>query len=879
MSFRLRYHLVLYVSILTFLLTAAIVSLYTNRLKEHALKGLTQYARTITVNTSFSLADHLFAENYAPLQEFVQEFSSRVNVEAIEISDMHGTILAASDIAKLATHMGPDHDNTCLPVEQDDICVYLATDMEQLVVTAPIAIEDVQLGRVRVYLTTKDMLAYVADVQRQGILTGFLCWLFAMLVGFFTLERLTKPMRNFVKVTESISRGEFDVELPKTKWVLELDKFSEALGVMAKAIAHREQELMKSEEKFRHLFERALEGFFVADSGGAILDVNPACVAMLGADREEELLGCNLFEDLFLDNDHVRAFQEKIASQGFVKGFELFMQKINGEAIIVSLSCHAVEGGEASTITYEGMVRDITAQKEAEQEVVRIGNYLNNIIESMPSMLIAVDENSIITQWNSAAYQLSGIASAQAIGRRIWDIVPFFQKYSDHFAEISRCRQPVKLPREQMSDGSERIYNMTLFPLVANGTSGIAIRLDDITELESKEQQLRQAQKMESIGTLAGGLAHDFNNVLGGILGNLSLMQFRLDAGEEINSDKLQEYLDRMTVAGNRAADMVRQLLTLSRQQKIDLVPVNLNLSIKHVRKICENTFDKSVEIVCHPAQQEARVLADPTQIEQVVLNLCINAGHAMTLMRDNEPWGGTLTMGLELIEVDDAFRKTHQEASADSYWRLSVSDTGVGMSTKTVSKIFDPFFTTKEQGKGTGLGLAMAYNIIKQLGGFIDVYSEVGLGSTFVVYLPLLTQDLKPVEVGHQEATAAGQGVVLVVDDDDLMRETATEILESVGYTVLTAKNGQEAVELYREQQESIDVVILDMVMPVLSGREAYLEMCKINSMVKVVLVSGFRRDSRIEEILQLGVKSFLQKPYTMQRLAKAVQEIITSS
>ncbi|PLX50618.1 MAG: hypothetical protein C0613_03615 [Desulfobulbaceae bacterium] len=874
MSFRLRSHLLAYVSLVTFLLTAAIVSLSANRFQEHAVRQLIDTGKIITANASFALADHLFAEHYAPLQEFVRKFSKQANVAAIEISDLDGNILAATDVDKLSGHLVA---NTGSVGGGEDFLVQVLPAEERLIIVTAISIEQMVLGHIRVCLDMEEMLAEVAQVRRQGILTGLLCWLVALLLGAATLKMVTRPVRRFVKVTEKISRGDFAMELPATSRVYELDKFAAALTVMTRAIAQREQSLRSSEEKFRHLFERAMEGIFVTDDTGTILDANPACAAMLGATKAGDLLGRNLFTDFFSDRQSVEPFQKKMAAQGFVQGLEPTLRTMSGTTIVAALSCHAVrEETTGAILRYEGMLRDITARKEAEQEVARIRNYLNNIIESMPSMLVTVDHDSTITQWNSAAYRLSGIPSSQAIGRKIWDVAPFFQKYSSHFKEISRDRPPVKLHREQMNHGSDRIFNMTLFPLVANGTDGIAIRLDDITELETKEQQLRQAQKMESVGTLAGGLAHDFNNVLGGILGNLSLMQFRLAAGEKIEGARLQEYLDRMNSAGNRAADLVRQLLTLSRQQEIDLVPVDLNQSIRHVIKICENSLDKSVEIICRPAPAEARVLADPTQIEQVILNLCINAGHAMTIMRQNEAWGGRLSVELEVVEVDEAFRASHPEAGGTSYWRLSVQDTGVGMNTKTVSKIFDPFFTTKEQGKGTGLGLAMAYNIVKQLGGFMDVYSEEGMGSTFTVYLPQLTVEAQPVAPVERPEVPRGQGTILVVDDDDLIRSTATEILQSLGYTVLTAKNGREAVDVYRQQQHAVSAVLLDMVMPVMSGREAYVEMKKINSQVKVLLVSGFRKDSRIDEVLALGVRKFLQKPYTIQKLATALQEVI---
>jgi CheY-like chemotaxis protein len=281
---------------------------------------------------------------------------------------------------------------------------------------------------------------------------------------------------------------------------------------------------------------------------------------------------------------------------------------------------------------------------------------------------------------------------------------------------------------------------------------------------------------------------------------------------------------------------------------------------------------------VDHPAVEPAYVLADPTEMEQVLLNLYINAVHAMTIMRANAQWGGTLSVGIEKIMTDSDFQKKHPEASSGSYWRITVSDTGVGMDTKTAAMIFDPFFTTKEQGKGTGLGLAMVYNIVRQQQGFIEVYSEPGLGTTFNVYLPVLVREGESLPVTEEPVVVRGEGLILVVDDDDLVRRVAENVLQSVGYTVLTAPNGQEGIDLYRQHQSRIKAVLLDMAMPVMSGREAFIELQKINPDVKVLLASGFRKDNRVEDVLQLGVKDFLQKPYTLTKLSLAIKKIIDS-
>ena len=870
-SFRLRTHLIVYCTAITLLLTTALIFLYSDLFKSHAIGNLSAYGMAVTRSTSFAVIDDLITEDYAPLQEYVRDTASLPSIDSIQIANNQGNILAASEVRLLGTTMEDD-----FVVKDKDLKVKIDSAHEQLVVTAPIAVGGMVFGITRVSLSMKPILAQLREIQRNTALTGLGFWILAVFLGTFLAQRLSGPVQRFMQVTDSITLGNFNVEIPTPKGVLELERFSHTLQVMASTIASRELALQNSERKFRHLFERAMEGIFVANEKGELLDVNPAFISILGASSRETMLGRNLFASIFESEESFAKFKKLIGDQGFVKNYELTLIANNSTPIIASLTCHVVRGFGGGVNKYEGLIRDITEQKTAEREIARIRNYLNNIIESMPSVLVTLDSDCIVTQWNTAACRLTGISSQEAIGRKIYDTAPFFCKYTQQVDETNRSRNAVTLHREQVHQDPEHLYNLTFFPLVANGTAGVAIRLDDITELEHKEQQLRQAQKMESIGTLAGGLAHDFNNVLAGILGNLSLLQYKLKGHQALSVTEMSEYLDRMENAGQRAVDMVRQLLTLSRKQQADLVPVDLNLSLKHVRKIGENTFDKSVLMVEHPATEPAYVLADITEMEQVLLNLCINAVHAMTIMREDTQWGGTLTVAIEKITVDPVFQKKHPEAVGNAYWRVSVSDTGVGMDTKTAAKIFDPFFTTKEQGKGTGLGLAMVYNIVRQQQGFIDVYSEPGLGSTFNVYLPVLIRQGEVLPAAQSLDIMRGEGLILVVDDDELVRSMAEDVLLAVGYSVLTAANGQEGVDLYRQHQARIKAVLLDMAMPVMSGREAFVEMQKINPEVRVLLASGFRKDNRVEEILQLGVKDFLQKPYTITSLASAVKKVI---
>lgn len=506
--------------------------------------------------------------------------------------------------------------------------------------------------------------------------------------------------------------------------------------------------------------------------------------------------------------------------------------------------------------------------------------YLKNIFDSMPSILVSVGDTGVVVEWNEAAYRATGVPSNEAVGREIWEVLPLMAKYREHIYEVFTTRAPKEFQRAATGAGeSEEFHNISLFPLVANCVQGIVIRVDNVTELENKEQQLRHAQKMETIGTLAGGLAHDFNNILGGLTGSLSLIRFKLEQDTDIDRDFLRKYLGIMEQAGKRASDLVKQLLSIVRKQEMNFQPVDLNTTIDHIMKICTISFDKCIDLNFHNFSGKAMVNADPTQTEQVLLNLCVNAAHAMTTMRTaDERQGGKLMVSVEKIFADQNFRVTHREAKSISYWVLSVQDTGIGMDTKTVAKIFDPFFTTKAKDKGTGLGLAMVYNIVQQHGGFIDVYSEIGQGSTFSVYLPVFEDSSQEMVLDIGAELIIGKGLVLVVDDEAMIRHTAKEILETCGYSVLLATDGQEGLDIFRRHHREISVVLLDMLMPKMSGKETYLEIKKIDPNLKVLFSSGFKQDERVEEVLQLGVQGFVQKPYTLHVLSSAIHRVINS-
>jgi signal transduction histidine kinase/CheY-like chemotaxis protein len=384
------------------------------------------------------------------------------------------------------------------------------------------------------------------------------------------------------------------------------------------------------------------------------------------------------------------------------------------------------------------------------------------------------------------------------------------------------------------------------------------------TEKKKLEAQLQQAQKMEAIGNLAGGIAHDFNNILMGMQGNASLMLLNMDTDHPYY-EKVKG-IERYVESG---AALTKQLLGFARGGKYEVKITDLNDLITKTALMFGRT-KKEINIHTDDLQPVRNVEVDQSQIEQVLLNLFVNAWHAM-------PGGGDLYLGTDDVDIDENFIKPYR-VEPGSYVCITVSDNGLGMDKATQQRIFEPFFTTKKMGRGTGLGLASAYGIIKNHGGFIEVESEAGEGASFHIYLPASDKQVID-ETDAFEEVLKGNETILLVDDEMMIIEVGQEILNALGYEVLPALSGQEAVEIYTNKNTSIDMVVLDMIMPGMSGGEAYDQLKKINPQVRVLLCSGYSLSGQATEILDRGCDGFIQKPFKLRELSVKIREILDRS
>ncbi len=528
---------------------------------------------------------------------------------------------------------------------------------------------------------------------------------------------------------------------------------------------------------------------------------------------------------------------------------------------------HDESGAVAGVLgTYE----DITGRKQAEEALTRSELLFRSLIENALDLIAVVASDGAIRYVSPSVERILGYDPARVGDLNVFDLI-----HPDDLAEgKENLRRALETGtrfeqvglRVRRSDGSWRTLSMMGKPSPPDvGTCGLIINARDVTEGRALEEQLRQSQKMEAVGRLAGGIAHDFNNLLTAILGYAEIAAGRLKPEDPSWLD-----LSEIVKAAQRAADLTRQLLAFSRKQVLELRVIDLNRVVTTTHKMLRRLIGEDVELVLSLKKRLGSVKADTGQIEQVLLNLAVNS-------RDAMPKGGTLTIETSEIELAESYSTLHFDVPPGPYVVLAVSDTGTGMDAKTLSHVFEPFFTTKEAGKGTGLGLSTVYGVVKQSGGHVTAYSEPGVGTTFKIYLPRV-EDAPETDHGSSApaALAGGTETILVVEDEEAVRRLACRALEAQGYTVLSAAGAREAIRLCEEHAGKIHLMLTDVVMPGVSGRDLARSAAAIRPSLRVLFMSGYTDDAIVHHgVLDAGTP-FLQKPFTPRSLAQKVRWVL---
>lgn len=663
-----------------------------------------------------------------------------------------------------------------------------------------------------------------------------------------------------------------DDELPAVLEAGATDLYTTSLGpaalkirlLIAERLVAEHARLRDREIRFRRLFEAGVAGVTISDLDGNFKEANDAFLDMLGYTRDEMLAGKLNWEvitplDRLVPDTESRA---QLRSTGFLPLQEREYVHKDGRHIAALVGAAALEG-KTECISY---VTDISERKRDENALRASEAQYRALFEQSPLPKFLYDYETLqFLAVNEAAIRHYGYSRDEFLGMTLDDVRP----QEDIPASFSATEPGthIGLRRHKKKDGSGIDVEVSVHKFALAGRPcGLAVA-QDVTARNRMEGQVRQAQKMEAIGNLAGGVAHDFNNILSVILSYSHMLAAGLKPGDPMRDD-----LEEISAAGERAADLTRQLLAFSRQQILQPRILDLNAVIVGVSKMLRRVVGEDVELTVVSGPGLGTVSADPGQIEQVLMNLVVNS-------RDAMPKGGKLTIETANVTLDSAYASTRLDVVPGAFVMLAVTDTGSGMDVSTRERIFEPFFTTKEKGKGTGLGLATVFGIVQQSGGNIWVYSEPGGGTTIKVYLPQADPTRARAHATDEipdNRTWRGSETILLVEDEEPVRALVQTILERYGYRVLAAQSGGDALLICEQHTATIHLLLTDVVMPRMSGRKLAERLAPLRPEMKVLYMSGYTDDSVIRHGVLDSDVAFLQKPITPEALTRRVREVL---
>jgi two-component system, cell cycle sensor histidine kinase and response regulator CckA len=622
------------------------------------------------------------------------------------------------------------------------------------------------------------------------------------------------------------------------------------------------------------LSDQNAAGFYRTSPDGRILACNRALARMLGCASKEELIGCQA-QQFYYSPEERHQFLKDLQREGSLVNSELHLRRKDGSSIWVVENVAATRDEQGNLTLIEGTMVDITAHKRAEDALRDSQERMLGIITSAMDAIITVDEKQKIIVFNKAAEEIFRCTAAEVIGQSIDRFIPeslreIHREHIRNFGQSGVSTRSMYSPRTLVavrSNGEEFPIETSLSQVTTSSEKLYTVILRDISGRKRTEDQLRQSQKMEAVGHLAGGIAHEFNNYLAIIMGYTELLE-----RETIGNDSLRMSLSEIKGASQKVASLTRQLLAFSRKQVIEPREVDLNSVVWETHKLLRRLIPVTIDLIPKLQDSVGKVKADPAQIQQILINLVLNA-------RDSMPAGGQIVIETAEVELDEEYASRQLEVQPGRYVMLTVADTGIGMDKETLSRIFEPFFTTKEEGKGTGLGLSTTYGIVKQSGGHLTVASVPGKGSTFSIYLPRMADpDIIMPQPTRAQSEQPRRQTVLVVEDDSALRKLMMKVLEGAGFQVVEAKDGEQALEICKRWAEPIDIVVSDLAMPKLNGFQLKEIVAGLCTTVRFLLISGYAEDVVEDPTILQTDTNFLEKPFLPDELILKVRQILGS-
>ena len=730
---------------------------------------------------------------------------------------------------------------------------------------------DIPVGRVGISLT----YGYLTQLNRQlfwsyalVILTNLVT--LVVLTGILLRMSLKRPLNRLNEIVESYAAGEYPSFVNDVPHA-ELRPLVDTLDQMGRKIQLHLSTIRKAEQKYRSIFENAIEGIYQSTVEGRILSANPAFAQILGYDSPEQAIDRieDISEQHWLHPEHRRDLVREVLEEGAVTSFETRLVRMDGQIIWVLINGQPVYDSEGNLLHLEGMVQDITHRKEAEAELRK----LSTAVEQVADGIFITNDQGVIDYVNPAFEETTGYSLADMFGREPGVLGADAREasvYKEIWDAIVAGEDWIGQVRNMKKNGDIFIADTTVSPIKSGSGRfiGCTAVVRDVTEKVRFENQIRQTQKMEAIGTLAGGIAHDFNNMLGVIIGCSELAMDGIPEETKASAD-----MERVLDAGLRAKSLVRQILTFSRQSESEFKPLILRPFLKEVLKFLRTTLPAAIDIQISPGPDGFTVLADPTQLQQIMLNLCTNSAHAL------EPDGGAIEVTLSERVITSQDNGPVSDLEPGAYVNLIVRDDGPGIPEEYIHRVFDPFFTTKSVGEGTGLGLSVVHGIVKNHGGAVYAESESGQGTTMHVLLPSLEH---PGFEPAPESTVIppeGNEDILLVEDEPVLADILRRILTGLGYKVKAFTGGDDAWRCFEGNPDRFDLILLDHNMPGVTGIEIAGRIIRLRPGLPVILYTGMSIEPLREDAEKAGVIAIINKPLNRIELATAIRKVLDES